>query len=213
MPPSADAPDWRTLGAFPSALLGAIGGIAWAAALRGWMVELVGSASSFAWIPTFAQILLPGAIVGLLLGVADYFRRTGGRRGWRWLAIAPIAFTIAPLLSPGALETLVTTGLGGGAVAVTLIGILGGLAVSRRGPLWLRLVLGLLVTALIAGGTLATFDLESFGAIDASDVTPRTVWAATLFASLMIVFVFACSLPHRRVVVRSPYRRAGDLDN
>jgi hypothetical protein len=213
MPPSAAAPDWRTLGAIPSALLGAIGGIAWAASLRGWMVELVGSASSFAWIPTFAQILLPGAIVGLLLGVADYLRRTGGRRGWRWLAIAPIAFTIAPLLSPGALESLVTTGLGGGAVAVTLIGILGGLAVSRRGPLWLRLVLGLLATALIVGGTLATFDLESFGAIDASDVTPRTVWAATLFASLMIVFVFACSLPHRRVVVRSPYRRAGDLEN
>jgi len=208
-----ETPDWRTLGAFPSALLGAIGGIAWAASLRGWMVELVGSASSFAWIPTFAQILLPGAFVGLLLGVADYFRRTGGRRGWRWLAIAPIAFSIAPLLTPGAVETLVTTGLGGGAVAVTLIGLLGGLAVSGRGPLWLRLVLGLLAIALIAGGTVATFDLESFGAIDASDLTPRAVWAATLFASLMVVWIFACALPHRRVVVRTPYRRTGDLEH
>jgi len=208
-----ETPDWRTLGGFPSALLGAIAGIAWAASLRGWMVELVGTGSSFAWIPTFAQILLPGAVIGLLLGVADYFRRTGGRRGWRWLAIAPIAFSIAPLLSPGALETLVTTGLGGGAVAVTLIGLLGGVAVSGRGPLWLRLVLGLLATALIAGGIVATFDLEAFGAIDASDVTPRSVWAATLFASLMVVWVFACALPHRRVVVRSPYRRSGDLEH
>jgi len=207
MPPTIDLPDWRTLGAFPSALLGAVGGIAWAASLRGWMVELAGRESAFDWVGTFAQILLPGALVGLLLGLADFARRTGGRPGWRWLAVAPLLFGIAPLLTPGALDLLLSTGLGGGAIAVVLIGILGGFAVSRRGPLWLRIVCGVLAAALIAAGGVASF---GFDAPVAADWEPRQAWSGVLFVSLMVVFVFACSLPHRRVVVRSHYRRMGD---
>lgn len=207
MPPTIDLPDWRTLGAFPSAVLGAIGGIAWAASLRGWMVEIAGPETEFGWIGTFAQILAPGALVGLLLGLADYARRTGGRPGWRWLAAAPLLLGIAPLLTPGALDLLLNTGLGGGAIAVVLIGILGGFAVSRRGPLWLRIVCGVLAAALIAAGGVASF---GFDAPVAADWEPRQAWSAVLFVSLMIVFVFACSLPHRRVVVRSQYRRSAD---
>jgi hypothetical protein len=213
MPPSPDAPDWRTLGGGPSALLGAIGGIAWAASLRGWMVEIAGDQSRVEWIGTFAQILLPGALVGLLLGIADYARRTGGRRGWRLIAFAPILFAIAPLLSPGALDALVRTGIGGGAISVALIGLLGGLAVSGRGPLGLRIPLGLIATALIAGGVVftltPTFQLER---LTSGEWEPRPVWAAVWFATLMIVYVFAAALPHRRVIVRSPYRRSGDFE-
>ncbi len=202
-----DLPDWRTLGALPSAVLGAIGGVAWSASLRGWMVEIAGTESAFDWIGTFAQILAPGAVVGLLLGLADYARRTGGRPGWRWLAAAPVLFGIAPMLTPGALELLLSTGLGSGAVAVVLIGILGGFGVSRRGPLWLRIVCGVPAAALIAAGGFASF---GFDAPVAADWEPRQAWSGLLFVSLMIVFVVACSLPHRRVVVRSQYRRTSE---
>jgi hypothetical protein len=213
MPPSPDAPDWRTLGAFPSALLGAIGGIAWAASLRGWMVEIAGDESRFDWIGTFAQVLLPGALVGLLLGLADYARRTGGRRGWRLIALSPILFVIAPLLTPGALDELLRTGIGGGAIGIALIGLLGGLAVSGRGPLGLRIPLGLIAAALIAGGVIFSLTPTfQFDQLASGDWEPRPVWSAVWFAGLMIVYVFAAALPHRRVIVRSPYRRSGDFE-
>lgn len=209
MPPTFDVPDWRTLGAFPSALLGAIGGIAWSASLRGWMAELAGSGSEFDWIGTFALILLPGALVGLLLGLADYARRSGGRAGWRWLAVAPVLFAVAPLLQPGAIERLIGTGIGGAGIGVAVLGILGGVAVSGRGPLWLRIVLGVPAAVLVAAGALASF---GFDLPVAADWQPRAVWAAVTFVTLMVVFVFACALPHRRVVVRSPYRRTWEAD-
>ena len=204
MPPTFDLPDWRTLGALPSAVLGAIGGVAWAASLRGWMAELVGFESTFDWIGTFGLILLPGAVVGLLLGLADYARRTGGRRGWRWLALAPLLFGVAPLVQPGAIERLADSGIGSAGMGIAVLGILGGFAVSGRGPVWLRIVLGVLAAALVAAGAVASFGLDLPVVIDWE---PRPVWAAVTFVTLMIVFVFACALPHRRVVVRSPYRR------
>jgi hypothetical protein len=207
MPSMIDLPDFRTLGAFPSALLGGIAGIAWTASLRGWMAELAGRDSEFAWLGTFALILLPGAIVGMLLGLADYARRTGGRSGWRWLATAPLLLGVAPVLPPGALQELLATGIGGAGVAVSLFGILGGFAVSRRGPLWFRIVCGLPAAAFVVAGAVISF---GFDAPVAADWEPRQAWAAVTFVSLMIVFAFACSLPHRRVVVRSPYRRTPD---
>jgi hypothetical protein len=211
MPATIDLPDWRTLGAFPSAALGAVGGIAWAASFRGWMAEIAGRESEFDWVGTFALILLPGALAGLLLGLADYARRTGGRPGWRWLAAAPLLFT-APLFVPGAFEALVTIGIGGGAVAVPLFGILGGYATSRRGPLWLCIVFGVIALAYLVAGTL--FALGSFTSgfelPTGADWEPRRVWTGVTFLSLMIVFAVACSLPHGRVVVRSQYRRSAD---
>lgn len=107
-------------------------GIAWAAGCRGYMVELAGPAATVGWWGTFGAILFPGAIVGGLLGWAEALRRAGGRRGWRWLALAPLAFAIAPQLMPGAIAALLTEGLGGAAIAVALMGIGGGYALSRR---------------------------------------------------------------------------------
>lgn len=171
---------------------GAVGGLAWSASLRAYMVELAGAASRFDWVGTFAQILLPGVVIGALLGLAEFLGRTGGRRGWRWLAAAPILFAIAPILTPGALIHFLTTGIGGGAVAVALVGVLGGYAVSGRGPLWGRIVAGVPAIALAAAGTVA-------GAVGFSGgpIGPRGVWVALLSASLMVIFAFACSIPHK----------------
>ena len=213
MPPTFDLPDWRTLGAVPSALLGAVIGLAWAASLRGWMAELAAHTSEFEWIGTFAVILFPGALVGLLLGLADHARRTGGRRGWRWFALAPLLLGLAPQLVPGAFELLITAGIGGAAISVAVFGILAGFAVSRRGPIWLRIVCGLPALAFVVLAALMSLGFEvptTFGAVPSDGLEPRETWVAVTVVSLLIVFAFACSIPHRHVVTRSPYRRGAE---
>jgi hypothetical protein len=160
------------------------------------MVELAGPASTFEWWGTFGAILLPGAIVGGLLGWAEAIRRAGGRRGWRWLALAPLAFAIAPLLMPGAIAALLTQGLGGGAIAVALMAVGGGYALSRRGPLWARLICGLVSAALAAALALAGPGIAG----PALAITePRGAWVAVLGASFIIVLALASSIPHRPI--------------
>ena len=79
--------------------LGALCGLAWAASFRAVMSEFVGSGSTVVWLDTFGAILLPGVIVGGLLGWAHTIRLSGGRRGWRWLGATPAVFAIAPMLA------------------------------------------------------------------------------------------------------------------
>jgi hypothetical protein len=71
-------------------VLGGVFGLAWSAGLRGFMAEVAGAGSLVDWTGTFGWILLPGVITGALLGWAEFLRRTGGRRGWRWLALSPL---------------------------------------------------------------------------------------------------------------------------
>jgi hypothetical protein len=180
-----------------TAVLVAIGitcGIAWAAGFRSYMVELAGPASTFNWWGTFGAILLPGAVVGGLLGWAEALRRGRGRRGWRWLALAPLAFAIAPMLMPGAITALLTEGLGGGAIAVSLMGIGGGYALARRGPLWARLVCGLVSTALAAALALTG---PGIAGPRLAITEPRGAWVAVLAASFIVVLALAASIPHR----------------
>ena len=180
----------------PLVAVGIFCGIAWAAGFRGYMVELAGPASTFEWWGTFGAILLPGAIVGGLLGWAEAFRRAGGRRGWRWLALAPLVFAIAPLLMPGAIAALLTQGLGGGAIAVALMALGGGYALSRRGPLWARLVCGFVSAALATALALAGPGIAG----PALAITePRGAWVAVLGASFIIVLALASSIPHRPI--------------
>lgn len=176
--------------------LGALCGLAWAAGFRAYMVELAGAASAFSWWGTFGALLLPGALVGGLLGWAEVMRRDGGRRGWRWLALAPLAFAIAPLLGPGAIVVLLTQGLGGGAVAVALIGLGGGYAVSRRGPGWARILCGVVSAALAIALVLAT---PAIGGSRLALTEPRGAWVGVLAFSFLILLALASAIPHRRV--------------
>ncbi|WP_251039293.1 hypothetical protein [Arthrobacter sp. ISL-72] len=180
---------------------GVICGIAWAAGFRGYMVELAGPASAFSWWGTFGAILVPGAVAGGLLGWAEALRRAGGRRGWRWLALAPLAFAIAPLLMPGAVEALLTQGLGGGAIAVALMGLGGGYALSGRGPLWARLVCGLVSAALTA---LLALTGPGIAGPALALTEPRGAWVGVLGASFVIVLALASSIPHRPTIPHGP---------
>ncbi|MFC5791470.1 hypothetical protein ACFPPE_16570 [Agromyces tardus] len=184
--------------------VGAIAGLAWAAAFRGFMAGLAGGASAFDWYGTYVAILLPGVIAGVGLGWAEYLRRTGGRPHWRWLALSVLAFTVAPLTMPGAFEALFTQGLGGGAIAVPLAALAGGYALARNGPLWARIGCGILAALVLAA--LAALPFGDATSRLAHDL-PRGVWVATLAASCFAVLCIACMIPFRRVDrVRIPPR-------
>lgn len=57
------------------------------------LAQIAGSASGVDWSGTFGWILVPGIGVGALLGWAEQLRTSGGRRGWRWLALSPLLFS------------------------------------------------------------------------------------------------------------------------
>lgn len=196
--PGVVEPEVRTRhSATATVLVGAVCGLAWAAAFRGYMAEIAGGASRLEWYGTFVGVLAAGVIAGALLGLAEYFRRTGGRRHWRWLALAPLAFAVLPLTMEGALEALFTQGLGGGAIAVPLLGIAGGFAVAGRGPVWARIVCGILAIAFLVALVLT---VPGVGGTRLALDEPRGAWVATLAASCLAVLCLASSIPFRRVV-------------
>ena len=171
--------------------VGSVCGLAWAASLRGWMVQVAGQDSSFTWVGTFALILLPGAVVGALLGWAEHLRRTGGLAGTRqrWLVASPVLLAVA-LFDPAIFRALLATGQGGGALGVVLIGLTGGYALSRRGPRGARIVSGLVAVLLSVGCGLVAVG-------HAPLTTAHGAWVAVQVMSLMAVLCVACSIPHR----------------
>lgn len=175
-------------------LLGGLLGLAWAAGMRGFMTQVAESESSVSWSGTFGFILLPGVLIGLLLGWAEH-RRRAGEPPQRWLALSPLLFS-AVLLSEGPLGVLgiLEDGLGGGAIGVPLFAMAGGYAVSGRGPRRGRLLCGAL--ALTAVPTWA-LTVESFGGAELALTTPRGLWVALYYYSFLAVFMIAAAIPHR----------------
>jgi hypothetical protein len=179
-------------------LFGALVGLAWAAGLRGFMAQIVEDASSVSWSGTFGYVLLPGLLVGLLLGWAKHVRRTGGRRHWRWLALSPLLFA-AVLFSEGPLGVLgiFEDGLGGGAIGVPLYAMAGGYAISGRGPRWARLAGGVLALTAVPIWALT---VESFAGADLAVTTPRGLWVAVYYYSFLALLMVAAAVPHRHPV-------------
>jgi hypothetical protein len=167
---------------------GAVCGIAWAASLRGWMIQMADDESAFHWYSTLALVLAPGAIIGALIGLAEYRRRTGGARS-RWLILAPCLFLVA-LTDPTIITALFNDGTGGGALGVVLVGLAGGYALSGRGSAWWRrscgaiAVLGVLLMLTMASDTAPLGD-------------PRGTWIGVYAASLLAVLCLACAIPQR----------------
>lgn len=179
-------------------LLGGLCGLAWAAGLRGFMAQIVHEDSSVSWWGTFGYILLPGLVIGLLLGWAQQLRITGGRRHWRLLALSPLLFA-AVLFSAGPLGVLgiFEDGLGGGAIGVPLFAMAGGYAISGRGHHWGRLACGVLAMTAIPTWALT---VESFAGADLAVTTPRGLWVAIYYYSFLALLTIAASIPHRPTV-------------
>lgn len=176
-------------------LLGGLCGVAWAAGLRGFMAQVAQEESSVSWSGTFGYVLLPGLLIGLLLGWAEQLRRAGGRPIRRWLALSPLLFA-AILFShgPQGLWGIFEDGLGGGAIGVPLYAMAGGYALSGRGRRWGRLVCGVVALSAVPIWALT---VGSFGGADLAVTTARGLWVALYFYSFLAVSMVAAAIPHR----------------
>jgi hypothetical protein len=184
--PPGGAASWLTLAA--------IGGLAWACALRGFMAEVAGADSGVEWGLTFGYILLPGAVIGALLGWAELLRRNGNGQAQHRLVWAPLLFAavlVAGLFHP---STFLEGGIGGGAIGVPVIAMLGGFAISTRGPVWARALAGLLFTA---GFLVWLFTAVPVGGAGFALDTAHGLWVSVLYESLLVTFAVAASVPHR----------------
>ena len=186
-------PTRRTLGSRGWIALGTLCGLAWACALREFMAQVVGDDSEVQWVNTFAFILLPGAAIGALLGWAEHLRRTGGRPRWRWLALAPLLFAAILFSNPLDIGGLLEDGVGGGAIGVPVIAMLGGYAVSGRGLAWPRRLSGLVFLAGLVTWLVVATDV---GGPSFSLTTVHGLWASALYESLLVLFALAASVPH-----------------
>jgi hypothetical protein len=162
--------------------VGTLLGLTWSASLRGWMVDLAGDESTFTWTGTFLCLLLPGALVGGLLGRALDLQRSGTQP--RWLTLAPLLFPLGTLAIPGAIGHLIETGEGSASIIMVLLAMLAGRSLSGRGKVWVRLVAGIIGFALVP-------------VLLISARTPQEAWAATLFGSLYVTLALACAVPTR----------------
>ena len=157
------------------------------------MAQVAGYDSEVQWVNTFGFILLPGATIGALLGWAEHLRRTGGRPRWRWLALAPLLFAAILFSNPLDIGGLLEDGVGGGAIGVPVIAMLGGYALSGRGPVWPRRLSGLVFLAGLVTWLVVATDV---GGPSFSLTTVHGLWASALYESLLVLFALAASVPH-----------------
>jgi len=173
-------------------LVGGLCGLAWAAGLRGMMAAIAGSNSHVDWALTFGRLLLPGMIVGVLLGWAEHWRRTGLTRARRWFVLSPLVFAAVLFAQPTDLIGLFEDV--GGDLAVPLLGMAGGYALAGRGPTWTRLLAALVALLPIPAWALAATQVGGPGlAFD----TPRGAWIAVYLYSYLALLAIACTIPHR----------------
>ncbi|MBS1905409.1 MAG: hypothetical protein JST33_02340 [Actinobacteria bacterium] len=141
--------------------IGAVGGLAWAASMRGMMAQLAGFESEFHWLGTFVFILIPGTGMGALLGWAFARRIAGRTRGAAWLALAPIAMLADPATLP---------------LLGAFIGA--GFLFSRRSRRWVRLLAGIPSLILLIGVPVAA-------AFVVGMTTPHDAWLTIQLATLI----------------------------
>jgi hypothetical protein len=176
--------------------LGALFGTAWAAGMRAWMQQFAGPESQFTWF-TFGALIVPAAITGALLGLAEHRRRQGLPHRWFLLSVVPLA--LGPMTMPDAIPKLIHDGQGGAALGIVGFGLAGAYAMAgaRR---WLRVVLAVpsagLAVLFMLGGWRPGMEIT----------TPYGLWAAILLDSLYVCFAVAATIP----LLPGPATRATD---
>lgn len=80
-----------------------------------------------------------------------------------------------------------------------LLAICGGFALGGRGPLWARIICGVVSALLILGITITTFFIAG---ARLAVTEPRGVWVALLTLSLLTLLAIASSIPFRPVVTQ-----------
>jgi len=177
-----------------SVVIGGLCGLAWAAALRAFMAEIAGPSSEVHWVDTFLFVLLPGVLAGALLGWAWQLQRTGGRPRLWLLSLSPLLFAAVLFSDPLDIGSLLDDGIGGGALGVPLIGILGGYAASGRGSAVRRAIAG---AVFVAGLGVWAVTASDVGGPEFALTTQHGLWATLLYWSLLISMALAVSVPLR----------------
>lgn len=174
-------------------VLGGVCGLAWAAGLRGMMAQVAGSDSTVSWELTFVWLLLPGALVGGLLAWSELRRRAGIGNGRRWFVAAPLLFAGVLFSRPADMMGIFANGVGGGAIAIPLIGMAGGYVLAGQGRLWGRLACGLV--ALVPYPVWA-LTATAVGGSDMALSTPRGAWVAVYLYAFVMLLQAACTIPY-----------------
>lgn len=176
------------------AALGAVVALAWATSLRAWMTHLAIEFDDWpqlTWEGTFLGVLLPAVVVGALIGL-DWQRRRHGRTALPGVTWSPLLLALTPaLLTDDFIATLLDTGEGSGAIGVVLVGMAGGLAISGRGPAWVRSLAGVLLAVGITGVMVVIFYVHD------QAVTASGVFGGVHLTILMAWLAAGCSLPMR----------------
>lgn len=179
-------------------VFGAVLGLAWGCSLRAWMALLalqLGDNPKITWQGTVAGVLLPAMLVGALDGRAVYAAKTSDRRRWRWAILSPSLLVLGPLLTQeNFISTLLTTGMGGGAIGVALIGMLGGYAFSGFGPKWTRLIAAILALLFLIASIVP---LYVFGSSPDRPPAASIAFSVLVFVLLMAGLVAGNSAPSR----------------
>jgi hypothetical protein len=153
---------------------GVVCGIAWGAALRGFMAMVAGPDSVVSWLGTFGFLLAPSAVVGGLLGYAEHRRRLDLSR--RRLTLVPLLFAVDP-----------------SALLLVLPAMAGGWALAGRGT---RRGRRLAWTAMVVPVTAFLVIVSLVGDLRRL-LTLEGVAGTVLLFSCLAVLTIACSIPHR----------------
>ena len=177
--------------AFPA--LGALAGLAWGCGLRGFMTQVTKDPSAVTWSGTFAWILAPSVVTGLLLGLAEHLRRTTGASRWRWLVLSPFVFASVLVVDVVRGGVALQGGVGGGTIGVPAFGVVGGYAIAGRWP-WLRATCGLIaISAVPVWAVTAT----GIGGPSLALDQPKGLWVALYYWTFLAVLMIACAIPLR----------------
>jgi peptidoglycan/LPS O-acetylase OafA/YrhL len=179
-------------------VVGALIGLAWGSSLRAWMALLafqLGDLPKVTWQGTIAGILLPAMAVGALDGHAVYAAKTSEQKRWRWVILSPSLLILGPaIVQDHFISNLLKTGMGGGAIGVALVGMLGGYALSGFGPRWTRRVAALLALLFLIASIAPVYFADP-----SSDRPPgaNEVFIIFVFVLLMAQLVAGIGAPSR----------------
>lgn len=181
--------------------VGALAGLAWTTSLRAFMVEVAGAGSEFSWAGTFLWVLGPGVLIGALLAWGEWRRWSGEVPHRRWLVWSPVLFLGVLLQDPAHLVSGFDGGVGLAAFAVPALCMIGGYAISGRGPVAVRALCALVALSAVPVWALTA---EDVGGVSLALGDPHGAWAAVLYWGLLATFSLAASLPHRRALPPRP---------
>lgn len=142
-------------------IVGVVGGLAWAASMRGMMAQLAGFESEFHWLGTFVFILIPGTGMGALFGWAFARKIAGRRRGAARLALAPFIMAADPATLP---------------LLAAFVGA--GFLFSHRSRRWVRLLAGIPSMLLLVGVPIGAAFVIGIS-------TPHGAWLAIQLGTLI----------------------------